>query len=315
MGLPAAETEAQFEALTPADLAAGVGALARRLGVRGEVTRFATGSLPVYACGDALVLKLYPPVYPADFTTESRVLRAVDGRLPVPTPRVLDTGELDGWRYVLMSRLPGVALGEAPVAEQIRLAPALGEALAALHGLDLPDLGPSSWAGFVTEQTASAVARQPGLAGVWARQIPSFLDSVDLGSPPPVLLHTEVMAEHVLAVPDGDGWRLSEVFDFEPAMRGAPEYEFAAVGVFVTRGSPEYLRALLTGYGLTPDDGFPLRCLAYLLLHRYSDLKSYFAHLPAPAEPTLAALAHTWWPVSRARRGTNAGAQPFRPGA
>ncbi|WP_191248550.1 hypothetical protein [Amycolatopsis deserti] len=33
------------------------------------MSRFASGSLPVYACGDALVLKLYPPVYPADFTT------------------------------------------------------------------------------------------------------------------------------------------------------------------------------------------------------------------------------------------------------
>ncbi|WP_435061658.1 phosphotransferase family protein [Amycolatopsis thermoflava] len=306
MGLPTAETEEQFEALSPQDLATGVEALARRLGLRGDVSRFVTGSLPVYACGDELVLKLYPPVYPADFATESRVLRVVDGRLPVATPRVLDAGEVDGWRYLLMTRLPGVPLGEVPAAEQIRLAPALGEALAALHDLDAPDLGPSSWAGFVTEQAASAVTRQPALDDVWARQIPSFLDSVVLGSPSPVLLHTEVMAEHVLAVPDGSGWRLSGLFDFEPAMRGAPEYEFAAIGIFVTRGSPEYLRALLDGYGLAPDDEFPARCLAYLLLHRYSNLASYFKHLPAPAEPTLEALAHTWWPVSGAPPGTGA---------
>ncbi|MCF6422670.1 aminoglycoside phosphotransferase family protein [Amycolatopsis tucumanensis] len=309
MGLPTAETEEQFEALNPQDLATGVEALARRLGIRGEVSRFATGSLPVYACGDGLVLKLYPPAYPADFATESRVLRVVDGRLPVATPRVLDTGELDGWRYLLMTRLPGVPLGEVPVAEQIRLAPALGAALAALHALDVPDLGPSSWAGFVTEQAASAVTRQPALDQVWARQIPSFLDSADLGSPSPVLLHTEVMAEHVLAVPDGGGWRLSGLFDFEPAMRGAPEYEFAAIGIFVTRGSPEYLRALLDGYGLVPDDDFPARCLAYLLLHRYSNLASYFKHMPAPAEPTLEALAHAWWPVSGALSKTAATAR------
>ncbi|MFD4192116.1 phosphotransferase family protein [Amycolatopsis thermoflava] len=306
MGLPTVETEEQFEALSPQDLATGAEALARRLGLRGDVSRFDTGSLPVYACGDELVLKLYPPVYPADFATESRVLRVVDGGLPVATPRVLDAGEVDGWRYLLMTRLPGVPLGEVPAAEQIRLAPALGEALAALHDLDAPDLGPSSWAGFVTEQAASAVTRQPALDDVWARQIPSFLDSVVLGSPSPVLLHTEVMAEHVLAVPDGSGWRLSGLFDFEPAMRGAPEYEFAAIGIFVTRGSPEYLRALLDGYGLAPDDEFPARCLAYLLLHRYSNLASYFKHLPAPAEPTLETLAHTWWPVSGAPPKTGA---------
>src|SRR6266540_6223054 len=79
--------------------------------------------------------------------------------------------------------------------------------------------------------------RAAGLHGAWLEQIPAFLDSATLDPVPrPVLLHTEVMREHLLVTPHPDGWSLSGLLDFEPAMRGAREYEFAAVGLFVSRG-------------------------------------------------------------------------------
>jgi hypothetical protein len=67
------------------------------------------------------------------------------------------------------------------------------------------------------------VARQRarGLDARWAAQIPKFLDSVPFPPSSPVLLHTEVMREHLLATsgPAG-GWSLSGLYDFEPAMMG-----------------------------------------------------------------------------------------------
>jgi hygromycin-B 7''-O-kinase len=86
--------------------------------------------------------------------------------------------------------------------------------------------------------------------------------------------------------------------DFEPAMRGAREYEFAAVGLFVSRGDTAFLRRLLRAYGYRPhqlDDALARRLLAYALLHRYSDLRWYLEQLPAPPVPTLDALAANWW--------------------
>ena len=62
----------------------------------------------------------------------------------------------------------------------------------------------------------------------------AFLDSVPLPSSPPVLLHTEVMREHLLVSGDpSGGWSLSGLYDFEPAMTGCWEYEFASVEIFV----------------------------------------------------------------------------------
>ncbi len=174
---------------------------------------------------------------------------------------------------------------------------------AALHAITAPELaalGPPDWDKFLARQRAGCVERQRacGLDSAWLDQIPAFLDAVALDpSPRPVLLHTEVMREHLLVTPHPDGWSLSGLFDFEPAMRGAREYEFAAVGLFVSRGDAGFLRRLLTAYGYRPyqlDDALPRRLLTYALLHRYSDLRWWLEQLPPPV-PTLDALAAHWW--------------------
>src|SRR5262249_3302390 len=81
--------------------------------VRSDATRFADGSLPVYALGEERVLKLYPPCYPEDARVERAALELLDGRLPIPTPRLEAYGEVGGWRYIVMSRLRGRSLAAA----------------------------------------------------------------------------------------------------------------------------------------------------------------------------------------------------------
>ena len=91
----------------------------------------------------------------------------------------------------------------------------------------------------------------------------------------------------------------SGIVDFEPAMLGAPEYEFASVGIFLSCGSGPALRALLLAYGYPESDlGLPLqrRLMAYLLLHRYSNLRWFLDRLPVPRDvTTLDAVAARWF--------------------
>lgn len=315
--LPAVLTEDQYDDVSrdEARLRPGVRAICQRLGLgSADLVRFEGGSLPVYAVGDRLVLKLYPAPYADERDLESRVLQAVEGRLPVPTPRVEHVGEADGWGYVLMERLHGESLVTAwpkiPKEHRPRLAAELGEALAALHGVRSPyvdTLPPGDWAGFVAAQRADCVGRQRahGLGAPWLEQIPDFLDTAVLDPAPRLgLLHTEVMREHLLVTRHEDGWSLSGLFDFEPAMRGAVEYEFAAVGLYVSCGDSDFLRRVLTAYGYTPGElGTELsrRFLAYTLLHVYSNLPRYLRQLPPPSEPTLDALAARWWSLGEPR--------------
>jgi hygromycin-B 7''-O-kinase len=122
--------------------------------------------------------------------------------------------------------------------------------------------------------------------------------------PPPasrtVLLHTEVMREHLTV----DGGLLSGLFDFEPAMLGAAEYEFASVGLFVACGDARVLRRVLLAYGYAPtalDEALSCRFMAHALLHRYSHLRWYLQRIPADGAVTLEQLATRWWPLASPR--------------
>jgi hygromycin-B 7''-O-kinase len=295
--LPAVGTDAEWQAVVrPAaeDLAA-------RLGLAGAgLRRYPGGSRPVYAVGDRRVLKLYPTVSAPDSVTEARVLDYLNGRLSVATPELLAHGEYEnGWRYVLMSQLPGTELAAAwpaiPRPHQDRVAGQAGEMLAALHGLDPeplhPILGPADWAGFLAGQRATALERQRevNLPDPWLRQIEGFLESVPTApGRERVLLHTEVIREHLVV--DPGSWTLSGLLDFECALTGDRAYEFVAAGLFVSRGDPYLLGRILAAYGRRFD---PRELLAYTLLHVHSNLPECLRELLAPPEPALDSLALT----------------------
>jgi hygromycin-B 7''-O-kinase len=107
--------------------------------------------------------------------------------------------------------------------------------------------------------------------------------------PAQAALHTEVMREHLFVEKKGEAWKISGLFDFEPAMIGAAEYEFAAIGVFVSCGDRELLREVLRGYGYADGEMGPeleRRFFAYALLHRYSNFAWYLSRVPPPVEAT-----------------------------
>src|SRR6185436_9631338 len=88
----------------------GVRALAARHGATGAIERMPTGSMPVFAIGDDLVFKLFGPPHRAWFDAERHALAHVEGRLGVPTPRLVAAGEEAGYGYVLMSRVAGTPI-------------------------------------------------------------------------------------------------------------------------------------------------------------------------------------------------------------
>ncbi|MFO0624138.1 MAG: aminoglycoside 3'-phosphotransferase/choline kinase family protein [Polyangiales bacterium] len=266
-------------------------------------TRMPGGSVPVYAVGAQRVLKLFPPGDEAFAQTEWRSLTAVHARLPIPTPAPIATGACGDWRYVLMSRLHGHLLVEAwpslSAYDRDRLATELGHGIAALHAIDPADPSAAvSWADFLRAQRENAVARQQarGLDPRWTEQIPDFLAATPTDDPPRALLHTELMREHLLVTEGADGWRLSGLFDFEPSMVGAPAYDLASFGVFVSCGDGRFLRRAMAAYGARPDAALQRRALAYAILHRYSNLRWYLERVPPGAgDQTLDDLARRWW--------------------
>ena len=221
------------------------------------------------------------------------MLRHLQGKLSCPTPDLIGEGIFEGWPYVLMSYLEGESLASKWAAldlgEKMELCYSIGELLAELHSLPLtglPDQSPV-WSEFLTAQIASCKKTQAshGLEEHWLVQIDLFIASVPFEDNEWVLLHTEIMRDHLLVAQENQAWELTGLLDFEPAMIGDPDYEFASVGVFLTMGEPALLGSLLCGYhkkSLSSRwiEAFQKRAMAYTLLHRYSCLPWYFRNMP-----------------------------------
>jgi hygromycin-B 7''-O-kinase len=75
-------------------------------------------------------------------------------------------------------------------------------------------------------------------------------------------------------------------------MIGDRAYEFAAAGLFVSRGDSRLLGRILAAYGRSFD---PHELLAYTLLHVHGNVPECLSELPVPPELTLDSLALTWF--------------------
>jgi hygromycin-B 7''-O-kinase len=306
---PEVLSEAQLDALKDRTdaLLPGVSAIAQRHAWgHAAVERVQDGSLPVFAIGSDLILKLYPSPYIEERRIEACVLERISGH--VRCPQVEASGELAGWGYLAMSRLAGEQLVTAwpriARSNQLRLAEELGQWLRDLHAVPIDGLELRSvpWTSFLAGQYAAATEdqRRRGLGEPWLSQIEGWLATVDLADDRPgVLLQTEMMREHTFVVERHGRWELSGVIDFEPAMLGAREYEFASVGVFLTCGDGSLLRRLLLAYGYREDQldhDLQRRFLAHDLLHRFRHLAWHLRRVPpAAGVDRLDALAAQWW--------------------
>ncbi len=275
----------------------------------GDGTDTAFGSTIVFAVDEQHVIKLYPPYWRRLFEADLTVAEHVSGKLSIMTPEICASGALDGWPYLVMSRLQGIyltalwdTLGET---EQLRLVAELAEVLAQLHALpthDLPLLE-ANWPEFVTTRMNGCVQRhqEQGVPEPWLKQIRRYLASVAPFYPSnftPAIVSGDIHDYHLLVKREHERWRLCGLFDFDDARIGFHEYDLASVGLFMTSGRPQLLRHFLLTYGYaetTIDEHLSQRLMVYTLLHRYRPLnwvRETFARHPCSTFEELARVIY-----------------------
>ena len=249
----------------------------------GDGTDLAFGSNVVFAVGDQLVIKLFPPFRKNLFDADLSVAEHVFGKLRVTTPEIYGHGELDGWPYLVMSRVHGVYLSEIwdtlDDESQLRMVIELAEVVAQLHvvstdGLPLLE---NDWPRIVTTRIKTCVERhrEQEVSDYWLEQIPDYLAYAAPLYPAdfsPAIISGDIHQYHLIVTQDNGRWRLTGLFDFDDALIGFQEYDLAAAGLFMMAGKPALLRAFLLAYGYTEaevDERLSYRFMAYTLLHRY----------------------------------------------
>lgn len=250
-------------------------------------TAFRTGTNLVVDLNGAVILKLFPPIYAAQFAAERLALRLLDGRLSVAIPSIRAEGEDSGWSWLIISKLPGTVASSVWAAlsegERLSILRDVGRIIAEVQSVDPGELlaMPPAWPDFIARQTARCLERhrRQGLPEHLLADLPGLLRTVPSvlpDNPPPVILTGEWIPENLLLSQTPDGWRLGAVIDFGDVMTGWREYDLLGPSTFMCAGVPGRLRALLEGYGLSDDDyddAMRRRLTTLMLLHRASDLR------------------------------------------
>ena len=298
--LPRAISVADFDTLHD-DLPAWRGvieSLAAELSTQ-PVVQMEAGTVLVALLGSTLALKLYPPFLRDHFEFECAMLARVGGRLQVPTPVLLKTGERDGWPWLLMSQLAGAALTAVWPAlsepAKCKLLSTLGALAAEVHALPVGDMARHApvWADFLAAQRARCHGRQQrtGLPLHLLHQLHVFVQG-ELPSGPSVILTGEYTPMNLLA----SHGRLCGMFDFGDGLVGPREYDWLGPLAFLAAGHADRCRAFLDGYGIVLDSAQRPALLRLMLLHRYSNLGAQIAMPGWQQARSFEALAELIWP-------------------
>src|SRR5688500_13759338 len=118
-----------------------IDAIAARHGLDGgSLARAPDGGNVVWLAGSR-VIKLFAPLYAGEHAAERGWLDQVAGRVRVGTPEVVADGELEGWPYLILTRVGGVPLTRVyatlDAAARIRVAEQLGALAATLHEIPI----------------------------------------------------------------------------------------------------------------------------------------------------------------------------------
>jgi hygromycin-B 7''-O-kinase len=279
------------------------------------------GTHPVFLVEERWVVKFFSDRFAGEQSDaiEREMTNLLTAVPEFPAPRRLAAGELfppvGGWRwpYHIFSRLPGTSLGEVydevSPADREAIAGYLACWLKALHHLPLgasavlrPDGGPfAAWLGRQRAAVVENHRRRGSLPEALIDQLEAFLPPVEAlldRSRPPLLLHGDMNADHLLGHLQDGRWVASGIIDFGDAKVGDLFYELVALHLGLFRGEKRLLRRFLESYGFeaTGQPDFARHAMAFTLLHKFNVLGESFEHRPALREiRTLAELADRLW--------------------
>jgi hygromycin-B 7''-O-kinase len=286
-----------------------------------EIRSGLPGTHPVFLVGGRWVVKLFSDFFAgAESFAIEREIYSLLAHIPgFPAPQWVVEGDLfrpDGgwhWPYLVSTVLPGTSLGEVydSVSPRDRdaIARYLGRWLKELHHVPLDTAAAlrPDWTLFtdwLRRQRAACVEnhlRWQGLPARLIEQLDNYLPPLDElldRSAPPLLLHCDLNADHLLGEFQEGRWVPSGIIDFGDAKVGDFLYELVALHLGLFRCDKRLLRIFLQTYGsgtaLRRD--FATRAMSFTLLHEFNVLEDLFEWFPSLREiPTLAELAGWLW--------------------
>ena len=261
----------------------------------------------VFTIDDLLILKIYRP-FRRCFERESKAFEFVVGKLDFQIPEIIQIGEFESFKYVLMTRLSGAALTRKdwltlPENEQLAFVSKLAIGLKQIHRLNADSLD-CDWAEFVEDRADTFVERQiaHGVNHRIIKSLPAFIEEnfkLVPKSEPVVFMHGDVHFGNLRVRKSRGEWCIYGLFDFADSRCGFHEYDFLAVGILMIQGQAGIQREFFRAYGYAEnelDESFRKRLMMLTMLYESSDLRRYALRLkPEAVDFTLEELEKGIW--------------------
>jgi hygromycin-B 7''-O-kinase len=272
-----------------------------------HLKRSENGEHIVFLIDDLLVLKIYRP-FRGCFEREKKAFEFLGGRISFKIPEIVQIGEIEGFNYILMTRLSGVAMTRAvwltlSTNEQLRFISKLATGLREIHSLNAESFH-NDWSEFVEDRANTFIERQiaHGVNSKVIESLPAYLDANLKLVPkefPAVFLHGDVHFGNLRLEKSGGDWQVSGLFDFADSRCGFQEYDFLAVGILMIQGQAEIQREFFKSYGYAEnrlDESFRRRMMMLTMLYETSDLRRYALRLkPEAVDFSLEELERAIW--------------------
>jgi hygromycin-B 7''-O-kinase len=272
-----------------------------------ELKRSASSDHIVFLIDDSLVLKIYRP-FRRCFEREKKSLEFINGKTDFNIPDIVQIGEIEGFNYVLMTQLPGIAMTRAgwltlPKNEQLEFVSNLAVGLKQIHELNACSID-CDWAEFVEDRANTFIERQirHGVNSKIIQSLPAFIETnlklVPTDCPTP-FMHGDVHFGNLRLSKTSGVRQIAGLFDFADSRRGFHEYDFLAVGILMIQGQGEVQREFFRAYGYKEtelNEIFRRRMMMLTMLYESSDLRRYALRLkPEAVDFTLEELEKEIW--------------------
>ena len=273
-----------------------------------SLRRSPDGENIIFFVDETFVVKIFAP-FRENYLREKEALDFAQGKLSIKTPELIQTGDIEGWSYLVMRQLTGHASREVWTSmnrrDRLGIVSHLGVAMRELHthAVPLQTALNRDWPGFIEHQALESVERQRscGANPEWLESMPAYI-AERLALLPPnrsVFLHGDIHAGNLLLTQAGGCWKINGLIDFGDSLCGLQEYEFVAPGVLMVQGDRELQRAMLLAYGYPEaqlDLDLRARLMLLTILYECSDLRKYALRLaPEAMNFTLDELERAIW--------------------
>ncbi|MGG2026296.1 aminoglycoside 3'-phosphotransferase/choline kinase family protein [Gottfriedia sp. S16(2024)] len=253
-----------------------------------KLTRFSYGGNIVFSIDGEVVIKLYPSYVNDEFIKEKQVLEFLNGRtLSVDIPKLISTGQFEGWSYLIMSELKGTLLidifDELSFEEKKQIAFDLGKIIREIHDATISTKQDDydHWKQFITNQLEQVENHHKNneMNDELFNQLTSYVEEKTLqGKEQIVLLTGEYTPYNLIMNKVDDMWRFTGLIDFADCFVGNSKYDLLGPIAFMFYPFEGLNKTFLESYGYLNNElneGLQKELMTYLLLHRFSNISFY----------------------------------------